>query len=379
MKYVHFSVLAGALCACGGGNTQQQEPTCSEEFCAHTPPSGSKNNAFFVTITGEGAATDGILFPPERTQGEPYFLDGWELKFTRVLVTLTDLTLSENPAMNPQDQSQTGKQISKLHGPWVVDLAKAGPLDSKEQNGKSWPLTRFEGDYDPTTPYAFGFSLAAAEANVFNVNLDDADKDAYRAMKTAGYAVLLEGDATFKGTDCRSTQTAYDFSTYPTPIHFSFGFAIPTDFVNCVNPELQPIDSRGVQSQSGAQTTTQVTFHLDHAFWEALEEDAPLRWDALAVRNKSNLTQDDLVGLDFQAFKDSANAAIPWRTCGPTLTNERTTGFVSYDPVGVAVNPAGGAAGLADLRDYMQHNLSTFGHLNNDGLCFPARKFPSPP
>ena len=44
----------------------------------------------------------------------------------------------------------------------------------------------------------------------------------------------------------------------------------------------------------------------------------------------------------------------------------------------VPVNPAGGATGLRDVADYMTYNLSTFGHLNNDGLCFPERQYPSP-
>jgi hypothetical protein len=84
------------------------------------------------------------------------------------------------------------------------------------------------------------------------------------------------------------------------------------------------------------------------------------------------------LAFDFLAPKDAQGAAIPWRTCGPQEANERTTGTVSYNPVNVPVNPAGGAAGLKDLADYMTYNLSTFGHLNNDGLCFPDRKYPSP-
>lgn len=59
-------------------------------------------------------------------------------------------------------------------------------------------------------------------------------------------------------------------------------------------------------------------------------------------------------------------------------TGETTAGTLKFDPKAVPVNPAGGAAGLKNLYDCMVYNLSTFGHLNNDGLCFPARNYASP-
>jgi hypothetical protein len=142
-----------------------------------------------------------------------------------------------------------------------------------------------------------------------------------------------------------------------------------------------------VQTQAGAQTVAQLTFHLDHPFWEALEEDSPLRFDALAARDSvpadagvalAELSQTQLEGLDLFAIADAQGTAIPWRTCGPLLSPERNTGIVSLDPKSVPVNPAGGAAGLKDVLDAMTYNLSSFGHLNNDGLCFPQKHYPTP-
>lgn len=339
---------------------------------------GAQHNTFDVIITGEGAATDGLTFPPGATGGEPYFVDGWELHFTRVLVTIDELTFWENPDVDPYDQSRHGAQVSQTKGPWAVNLAKPGPLDSKEQNGTAWPVTSITGAFDPETRYAFGFSLVTATSAYTNLNLDDADQAELAAMATAGQTVLLEGDATFKGTDCRATDASYDFSGEPTPQHFKLAFTIPTDFINCVNPELQPDDSRGVQAQAGVATQLQLTLHLDHPFWEALQEDAPLRWDALAATGKNPVTLDDLA-VPFQPVTNAQGTPVPWRTCGPALDVERTAGVVHYDPNGVSVNPLGGAAGLASLRDFMAYNLSTFGHLNNDGLCFPSRRFAAPP
>lgn len=367
-------------------------------FTDYAAPTGSLNNSLLVTITGEGGATEGTAFPPAAGGGEPYFLDGWEITYEHVIVTVGSVSISEGPDTNPNDQSVTGPQVAEVVGPWAVDLAKEGPLDSKEQNGKAFPLARITNQnkkagtpaFDATSKYALSFSLVAAGAGVQNVNLDEAGQAAYRAMAQNGQSFLLQGTATWKGDQgtpaCRSTDPLYDFTRFPRAVKFSLGFKMPVNFKNCVNPELQPMDSRGVQTVTNAQTVAQLTLHLDHPFWEALEEDAPLRWDAIAARKSVatgagpasvDVTLADLA-FDFQAPRDAQNAPVPWRTCGAVEAGERSSGTVSYDPVNVPVNPAGGAAGLKDLADYMTYNLSTFGHLNNDGLCFPERQYASP-
>jgi hypothetical protein len=365
-----------------------------------SPGTTPVNNSLLFTITGEAFATEGVGFPPPPAGDEPYFLDGWELSFDHFIVGVDRLTVSENPDLNPNDPSQTGEAVARAEGPWAVDLAKEGPLDAKEMNGKAFRLARLSSQnlkpgspaFSTTTKYAVGYELVAARAGAYNVNLDAMGEAAWREMATNGWSVWVSGTATWKGSQgspaCRSTDATYDFGRFPKAVQFSFGFKAPVEFKNCENPELQPTGSRGVQTQANAETVTQVTFHLDHPFWESLEEDAPLRFDAIAARKSvasgagpatATVTEADVTGLDFQAFRDAQGAAIPWRTCGPAQAGERTMGTVAYDPVGVPVNPAGGAAGLKDLYDYMTYNLSTFGHLNNDGLCYPARKYPSPP
>ena len=397
-------VTAAALAACGGGGGGSTDGGTNAGdgglLVPFTPPSVTAvNNSVLFTITGEGFATEGLGFPAPATGDEPYMLDGWELKFDHVVVGVDQLTLSENPDLNPNDPSQTGAAVARVEGPWAVDLAKEGPVASKEMNGKAFRLARVTTQnlkagtpaLSATTKYAVGYELSAAKAGAFNVNLDAEAQAAWQAMVSKGWSVWLAGTATWKGDQgspaCRSTVSGYDFGRYPKSVKFAFGFKAPVEFKNCENPELQPAGSRGLQTQAGAETVAQVTFHLDHPFWESLEEDAPLRFDALAARKSAatgagpasaSLTQDDLIGVDFQAFKDAQGTAIPWRTCGPTLSNERSMGTISYDPVGVPVNPAGGEAGLKDLYDYMTYNLSNLGHFNNDGLCFPARKYPSP-
>lgn len=358
------------------------------------PSSAAVNNSLLVTVTGETSATEGNAFPPAAGD-ELYFQDGWEISYEHVLVTVGTVSIAVGPDTNPNDQAVTGEQVAEAVGPWAVDLAKEGPLDAKEQNGKAFALTRITNQnkksgtpaFDATTKYAFSYSLTAAAERAQNVNLDADAQAAYRLMAQKGWSVWLKGKATWKGDqNCRTTNAAYDFTRVPRVVNFAYGFKAPVNFKNCVNPELQPSDSRGVQTATNTQTIAQVTFHLDHPFWESLAEDAPLRFDLVAARKSVavgpapamvDVTEADLA-TDFLAPRDAQSNPIPWRTCGPVNVGERTTGTVSYDPATVPLNPAGGAAGLKDLADYMTYNLSNFGHFNNDGLCFPDRQYPSP-
>ena len=138
--------LALTLTACGtpmpgpdsgtGGGGGVNDGGFFADFTA--PATTAVNNSLFITVTGESSATEGNAFPPA-AGAELYFLDGWEITYEHVLVTVGSVNLSEGPDTNPNDQAVTGPLVAEVNGPWAVDLAKAGPLDSKEQNGKSVP------------------------------------------------------------------------------------------------------------------------------------------------------------------------------------------------------------------------------------------------
>lgn len=371
-----FAALSFAAC----GVTS---PAADAGADLNNPPPKS----FRVLITGEEFAQTGYGFPPTPGQ-EVSFQDGWEVKYERVLVTTAAITLSENPDSSPTDQSQTGALVAQLDGPFAVDLVAGGTFaDNSAGLGVLTNQNRKGGAaFDSTLRYAFGYSLVKADAAATQINFDDAAKAAYANMVTRGYSMWMEGTATFKGTSCRSTtiagQPAYDFERVPKVVKFKFGWTLPTSFKNCINPSIS-MDARGVQVKDNAAVDAVITFHLDHPFWEALTEDAPLRFDAIAARKSSatapapatvEVTEADLKTVDFLAFTDAQGTAVPLRFCGDASAGEPTTGQLRYDPTTVPV----GAAGLKDLYDYMQYNTSTFGHLNADGLCFPARNFPAP-
>src|SRR5438132_9065980 len=92
-------------------------------------PSGGNGTVKF-TASGEVLALGGYDFPPA-TAMDPAFVDGWEVRFEKFLVVFDKVTLSEAPDTSPTDQSQVGKVVAEVDGPWAIDLHAGGPLTGK--------------------------------------------------------------------------------------------------------------------------------------------------------------------------------------------------------------------------------------------------------
>lgn len=351
-----------------------------------------------VSASGEVLALEGYPFPPVNP-GDTAFVDGWSMRFDRLLVTVDHVVLADSPDQSPTDESQTGPVVAEQDGPWAIDLHVGGPLQGKGGNGEqAVPFTSFTSQnknggapFDPSQRYAFGFDVVPATSNAINVNLDAAAMSDYQDMIAKGYTVLYVGTATFQGASCTTSDPSYDFSRLPTTLHFRFGFKSPTSYVNCQNPDNDPAQpfpgeehERGVQVLPNRSIIAQVTIHTDHPFWESTVHDTPAHFDQIAARyvgldgGAPLATLDDQIGVDFTAFHDGAGAPLPWRSCLSTYVIP-ASGTMGFDAHGVPVDPGGSPdQGLRDYRDFMTYNQSTQGHLNSDGLCFVRRNYPSP-
>jgi hypothetical protein len=351
-----------------------------------------------VAASGEVLALQGYPFPPANP-GATAFVDGWEMHFDRLLVTVDHVVIADSPDTSPTDQSKTGPVVAEQDGPWVIDLHAGGPLQGKGGNGEqAVPFTSFtsqnkngDGPFDPTLRYAFGFDVVPATASAINVNLDAAAMSDYQEMIAQGYTVLYVGTATFAGGSCTTSDSTYDFNKLPSVVHFRFGFRSPTSYVNCQNPDNDPAQpfpgeehERGVQVLPNRSVIAQVTIHTDHPFWESTVHDSPAHFDPIAARYAGTdggvplATLEDQIGVDFTAFHDATGAALPWRSCLSTYPIP-SSGTMGFDAHGVAVDPGGSPANaLRDYRDFMTYDQSTQGHLNADGLCFVRRNYPSP-
>jgi hypothetical protein len=354
-----------------------------------------------LTASGEVLALGGYDFPPANA-GDPAFVDGWEIRFDELLVTLDNITLWENPDKSATDQSLTDQKVAQVKGPWAVDLHKGGPLPGKGGAGEQAVAIAVvqnqnlngNAPFDPTKRYAFGFDIVAATAAAQQINLDTAGKADYQLMIQNGWTVLYVGTATWKGgSSCTSTNPSYDFNQLPKTVKFRFGFKSPTSYINCQNPDNDPArplgteeHQRGVQIAANTTTIAQATVHTDHPFWESFVHDSPAHFDQLAARAKSVdggiplVTLDDVKGLDFSAFKDASNNPLPWRSCLDSYTPPDSATAMHFDALGLAGPPSGDPSQvIRDYLEYMTYNQSTQGHLNSDGLCFVKRNYPSPP
>lgn len=379
-----LALAAGAGCGGDGGGGGGS---------GGSAPSGG---SVVFTISGEELSLGGYGFPPA-SEDSPAFVDGWEVKFTEVLVTVDHLTLSESPDLMPGDQSKTGKLVAQVDGPWAVDLHKGGPLPGKGGTGEqALQIATLDNQnkngakpFAADERYAFGFDVVPASASASILNLDDQGKADYELMKQKGYAVLFVGTATFKGTSCAPTDPALE--ALPQVVSFKLGFKTPSTYRNCQNPDNDPAEPfeaeehlRGIAIKANQAVTAQVTVHSDHVFWDSFIHDSAPHFDMIAAQAKdvagtATVTLEDLVGIDPTAITGKDKSPLPWRSCLASYTPPGS-GQMSFDTGTIPVNPGGDPKTvIRDLYDYLTYNVSTSGHLNADGLCAVQRNYPSPP
>jgi hypothetical protein len=366
--------------------------------------SGSSGNGAKIqfTASGEVLALGGYAYPPADSRAAA-FVDGWEVKFSKLIVTIDKISLWTNPDTSPTDQSMVGQKVAQLDGPWAIDLHKGGPLVGKGGGGEqAFPIATLDNQnlngnksFDPTGRYAFGFDIVPATASAKRLQLDATDPD-YQEMIANGYSVLYVGTATWRGNGsgplCRSSISSFDFARLPQIVNFRLGFKTPTSYVNCQNPDNDPArgvgveaHQRGIQVKVNDTVIAQVTVHSDHPFWDSFVHDSPAHFDQLAAvaigpgPSIFQVTTQEAVGVNYTGFK-FGTTPLPWRACLPSYA--LPSGQMGFDSGTIQYNPnptADPTRYLRDYADYMAYNQSTQGHLNSDGLCFVQRRYPSPP
>ena len=349
---------------------------CLLSSCSSDGSSSGSNlgGNLVVTVSAEGLGANGYAFPPGAGQ-EVAFVDGWEVTFDKIMVVVGGVSVSENPDSNPGDQGVVGPVVAQANGPWVVNLTSGGDAEDKGGAGKvavRLPVA-FENQFDLEKRYAFGFNLTAATnaSSLVNVQAGDAD---LAEMKQQGWVALMTGTATFKGTNCTSSEPSYDFSAYPTAVKFRFGLRNPVQYANCQNPDSAGASlpgeefQRGIQLLPNAPTTAQLTIHTDHLFWTTVEHDAVPMFNQFASHAVQQagawqVTLEMLAGVPVTPVTDAKGTAIPWRSCVseamyslPTTPTQMT-----FDTGGQPLNT---------VQEFVSFNGRTMGHLNADGICY---------
>ena len=322
-----------------------------------------------VSISSEGFGQQGFAYAAMPPDGEPVFVDGWEVRFTRILVTVKNVRLN-GPGTTPSDPAAVGGAVALNPRAYAVNVQKAGPVTGAGGGEETAiPLFVFTAAdsgaaLDPTVRYAFSYDAVAATMAATNVNLDAGDVTAYQTMVTRGWTQLLEGTATYRGT---APAPGSAFAAFPTAVRFSFGFGAPSTYANCNNPDNGADGAPGVQPSANGRARAQITFHMDHAFWESLgREDPPLHFDPIAARAMGSgamgvVTLDDLMGVVPTNLRDRMSRAVADR-------GGQTMGYTARNAAALSLDP-GGTAGINDLRDFVAFSARASGHLNADGLC----------
>jgi hypothetical protein len=390
-------ILATGLClfagvACSSSSKNPSQCTDSGSVTGSTDsgmlklfssPGNPGAKGIWITASGEVLALGGYAFPPATTNSVA-FVDGWEVRFSELLVTFDNIRLSENPDLNPGDQSLTGNEVAKVSGPWAVDLHKGGTLAGKGGVGeRAVPIAALTGQnengcnpFDLTQRYAFSYNVVPATNAAMNVNLDDHGLADYTEMIAKGYTVLYVGTATFRGTNCTPDDPVFRQAplNVGSSINFRLGFKSPTSYINCQNPDNQaamPFEGeeyqRGVYALATQSTIAQMTIHTDHPFWDSTIHDSPAHFDQIAARYTGaagtiTATVEDFSSVDFTYFADAQGNPLPWRDCVGSS-------FVPPDSLTMHFTNAAGVA-LANYAEFMTFNQHTQGHLNSDGLCY---------
>jgi hypothetical protein len=361
--------------------------------CSSDDKSVASGGIVFVA-SGEALALTGYAFPPANP-GDPAFVDGWEVKFTRLLTTIDKITLSDNPDKVAGDESQVGSVVAEVDGPFAVDLSHSDPsyLPGKGGPGEqAVPIASLKGGQFKTdgTRYALGFDLVNASASAKNVNIDSAGMADYQTMIAQPCTVLYVGTATFKGDKSNPACYPADYEKWPDVVNFRLCFKSATSYVNCQNPDNDPAaplgaeeHQRGIAFKANASVIGQITIHTDHPFWDSVLHDSPAHFDQFAARvvgqpSPASVTLEMTSGVDYTAYTDALGNKLDWRYCvePPTDVHPKLTGPMAFDPQtvphAIGNNPA---TGLRDYYDFATYNQSTQGHLNSDGLCFVKRVY----
>lgn len=386
---INMLLCLGCVCVVGA-------PGCSEggakpdggagDASTDTLPPGDGGDpgplGFVVTVSGEDLSVNGYPWTKgQPSQGDPpQLVDGWALRFDRILVTVGKIRLNADPDKDPNDRTVLGPLVAEDPGPYAVDVVKGGTIVGKSgsPDEKTVAITSFVGDgkLDPTQRYAFSYSLLPASGTAKNVNLDAAAQALYEEAKAKGWAMVFQGTATFSGD---APPMATPFAKMPREVNFTLGLANPSTYVNCSNTDLMQVGGefpRGVQPNATRSTIVQITLHTDHLFWDELNvEGTPLHFDPFAAvastygtgQPSGEVTSDALASLDVTGFRTKDGESLPWRSLVPDYA--APAGQMNYKTNGTTLVPAG------SFLSYLAHSAAAGGHMNADGECFVKKDF----
>lgn len=266
-----------------------------------------------VSVSGGAAVRDG--FPHQEGTTSFAFADGWNLQFSKYVVTVGNIALSD-----PANGAVTGR----WDGIAVTDARKnaAGSL-----------VTTLTGLEAVRHDVAFDFPAVTDRAE--NRNVDAADLELMRAQ---GWSMLVEGTATHASQG---------------QVRFRLGLPIRSHYYSCINGKDK---TQGISVEANKTTGAFVQAHAMHMFWDTLATgDEDLRFDAFAAMKGSDdlVTEEELKGQDLNDLRDASGAPL----------RDEAGHAIFYNDNGAL------APGRQTLYEFVLEAARGSAHFNGVGLC----------
>lgn len=359
---------------------------CGSDTTATDGTSGEAGG-FVVTVSGEDLSVIGYDWSSgSRASGDPpAFVDGWALSFEHVIVTVSGITLNEDPDLDPANPMNVGAVVASDDRAYAVDvtiggdiIGKSGSPDERTALLTSFPRQASGAAFDPTARYAFRYDLVTATSDAQPVNLDEEGRALYQEAIGKGWSTIYTGVATYRGP---TPDAGSVFAKIPRTVKFKLGFKNPSRYANCRNTDLRTAGGefpRGLQPAANREetTTAQITIHTDHAFWDRLNiEGTPLHFDPIAAQastygdpaSTGEVTIEDLEAVDVTAFTTRSGEPLPARSLVPDY--RPAAGQLAFDPNGTMF------ASANSFASYLSYSAASGGHMNAYGECEVQNKF----
>lgn len=270
-----------------------------------------------VVTAAACASDDGQGSLTFTTWGEDYiekeipaetFADGWQVTYTKFLVSLSEVSVAESDTAAPVAKMPRAR-IFDMHRPGVKPVFAASGIPAKPY---------------PRVSYVVAPPTADAE---LAEGVPESDK---QQLVSGGYGLWVEGTATKGATTKR----------------FAWAFKAATVFDRCegaIGGKTTP----GVVVTNGGTDIAELTIHGDHLFYDDLQDpEAKVRFETIAAADANGdgeVTLEELAAVKL--------AAIP----------------AERGPYGT-----GSVGGLNDLRAFVEALSRTVGHFRGEGECFAA-------
>lgn len=258
-----------------------------------------------VTFTTWGEEYVEQGIPPTDTDGTVVVEDGWTIAFDKLLVVISEIAVAEEG--KPPAATLAASKLFDMHVPGEKLVASFPDLPGKAYPHVSWAIS------------------PATSATELGAGATDADR---AMMAEKGYSIWLSATAS-KGAVSK---------------RLAWGFTTNTLYERC-KAEQEGREVDGVVVTNGGSDSVQLTIHADHFFYDDLQSaDAKVRFDAIA---DADADADGEVTLDELAAVELADRSK-----------------IEAGPYGT-----GSAAGVHDLRAFVEALSRTIGHFRGEGEC----------